>query len=201
MASPRRALPAACAMLNTNDLSARPEADQRRPARLLRHRLQRRPRRRSPRRARRRVPQDRQSQIKPPGHPCADAKGIPGRVRCRPHAGRADAAAGPPNEAAMSPFLASDIPVRATLMPGYDRKGAASVRALLHIDATSADVRARPGHRSPRMAKADVVGIVFDEWGAPPSAARRTFHRQARQPTPTTESYEAGIVYSLIVPV
>jgi hypothetical protein len=102
-------------------------------------------------------------------------------------------------EAAVSPFLATDIPLRATLIAGYDAKAGASVRALLHIDATTLTFTADQATGT-RMAKVDVVGIVVDEWGVPLS--QRASHFTATLDTnPDDRVLQAGIVYSLIVPV
>lgn len=103
------------------------------------------------------------------------------------------------NEAAVSPFLATDIPLRATLIPGYDAKAGASVRALLHIDATKLTFTPDQATGT-RMAKVDVAGIVVDEWGVPLS--QRASHFTATLDGNADErALQAGIVYSLIVPV
>ncbi|MBK5298994.1 MAG: VWA domain-containing protein [Vicinamibacteria bacterium] len=103
------------------------------------------------------------------------------------------------NDAAVSPFLAGDIPLRATLVPGYDQKTGASVRALLHIDATTLTFTPEP-ETGTRTAKVDVVGIVVDEWGVPVS--QRNSHFTATLAKDAGEgTLQAGIVYSLIVPV
>jgi VWFA-related protein len=102
------------------------------------------------------------------------------------------------HDAAMSPFAASDIPLRATLVPGYDRKGGASVRALLYIDPRA--LTFTPDDTGRRVAKADVLGIVFDEWGAP-TTGRTAHFTVGLEPDADLGSLEAGIVYSLAVPV
>jgi VWFA-related protein len=103
------------------------------------------------------------------------------------------------NDAAVSPFLATDIPLRATLVPGYDAKTGASVRALLHIDATKLTF-ARDATAGNRTAKVDVVGIVVDEWGVPLS--QRNSHFTATLEAGASEqTLDAGIIYSLVVPV
>jgi len=103
------------------------------------------------------------------------------------------------NDAAVSPFLATDIPLRATLVPGYDVKTGSSVRALLHIDATklSFSPDAATGNRT---AKVDVVGIVVDEWGVPLSQRNSHFTATLEQGA-SPRTLDAGIIYSLIVPV
>ena len=102
------------------------------------------------------------------------------------------------HDAAMSPFAVSDIPVRATLVPGYDRKGAASVRALLYIDPRA--LTFTPAEDGRQVAKVDVFGVVFDEWGAP-TTARTAHFTVGLDSTADLPSMEAGIVYSIVVPV
>ncbi len=103
------------------------------------------------------------------------------------------------NEAAVSPFLATDIPLRATLIAGYDATAGASVRALLHIDATNLTFTPDQATGT-RMAKVDVVGIVVDEWGVPLS--QRASHFTATLDSNADDRVlQAGIVYSLIVPL
>jgi VWFA-related protein len=101
-------------------------------------------------------------------------------------------------EAALSPFGASDIPVRATLLPGLDTSGQASVRALLHIDARA--LRFTPGPDGRPVATADVASVVFDESGQP-SVGRTARFTFARGQESTDDSLEAGVIYSMMVPV
>jgi VWFA-related protein len=101
-------------------------------------------------------------------------------------------------EAAMSPFAVTDIPVRATLLPAYDRKGAASVRAMLYID--QAALTFTPDGTGQRAAKVDVFGMVFDEWGAPTAGQTAQFTVTLDADTdPAT--LDAGVVYTVVVPV
>ena len=102
------------------------------------------------------------------------------------------------HDAAMSPFASSDIPVRATLVPGYDRKGAASVRALLYIDPRA--LTFVPDATGRRVAKADVMGIVFNEWGAPTTGRTAQFTVDVAADA-DLQRLDSGIVYSLVVPV
>jgi VWFA-related protein len=101
-------------------------------------------------------------------------------------------------DAAMSPFAVSDIPVRATLIPGYDARGVPSVRALLHIDPRA--LTFSPDESGRRIAKAEVFGMLFDQLGAPTTGrtAQFTVGLDANVDLPSTEE---GIVYSLVVPV
>jgi len=101
-------------------------------------------------------------------------------------------------EAALSPFGASDIPVRATLLPGLDTSGQASVRALLHIDARA--LTFTPGPDGRHIATADVASVVFDESGQP-SVGRSARFTVAKGQESTDESLEAGVIYSMMVPV
>jgi hypothetical protein len=102
------------------------------------------------------------------------------------------------HEAALSPFAVTDIPVRATLVAGYDPKAGASVRALLHVDATSLTFLSDPSGR--RSAKVDVVGYVLDEAGTPLTGRTSQFTATLGAEA-TEQTLEAGIVYSLVVPV
>jgi VWFA-related protein len=102
------------------------------------------------------------------------------------------------HDAALSPFGASDIPVRATLLPGYDANGAASVRALLYVDARALTFAREADGR--HLATADVMGVVFDESGAPTTGRTARF-TVARNETGVDDELEAGVVYSMVVPV
>ena len=101
-------------------------------------------------------------------------------------------------DAAMSPFSVSDIPVRATLLAGYDQKGAASVRALLYID--QAALTFTPDDTGRHAAKVDVFGMVFDEWGAPTSGQTAQFTVLLDRDT-NRATLDAGVVYTVVVPV
>jgi VWFA-related protein len=101
-------------------------------------------------------------------------------------------------DAAMSPFAVSDIPVRATLIPGYDAKGAPLVRALLHIDPRALTFTADDSGR--RVAKAEVFGMLFDQLGAPTTGRTAQFTVGLDGDTDVA-TLEAGVVYSLVVPV
>ena len=101
-------------------------------------------------------------------------------------------------DAAMSPFAVSDIPVRATLIPGYDAKGAPLVRALLHIDPRGMTFTADASGR--RVARAEVFGMLFDQLGAPTTGRTAQF-TVGLDPSTDASTLDAGIVYSLVVPV
>jgi VWFA-related protein len=101
-------------------------------------------------------------------------------------------------DAAMSPFAMSDIPVRATLIPGYDTRGAPSVRALLHIDPRA--LTFTPDDTGRRVAKAEVFGMLFDQLGAPTTGRTAQFTVGLDAETDVA-TLDAGVVYSLVVPV
>ena len=101
-------------------------------------------------------------------------------------------------DAALSPFAVSDIPVRATLIPGYDARGTPSVRALLHIDPRGLTFTADDSGR--RVATAEVFGMLFDQLGAPTTGRTAQFTVDL-DPRADLATLDAGIVYSLVVPV
>lgn len=101
-------------------------------------------------------------------------------------------------DAAMSPFAVSDIPVRATLIPGYDAKGVPLVRALLHIDPRALTFMTDDTGR--RVAKAEVFGMLFDQLGAPTTGRTAQFTVGLEGETDVS-TLDAGVVYSLVVPV
>lgn len=65
--------------------------------------------------------------------------------------------------AAISPFAATAIALRATALPGYDPEKGLFVRALLHIDAAPLTFVESEGGR--QTASVDVLGMVFDPDG------------------------------------
>ena len=65
--------------------------------------------------------------------------------------------------AAVSPFAATAIALRATTLPGYDPEKGLFVRALLHIDAAPLTFVESEGGR--QTASVDVLGMVFDPDG------------------------------------
>lgn len=101
-------------------------------------------------------------------------------------------------DAAMSPFAVSDIPVRATLLPGYDAKGTPLVRALLHIDPHA--LTFTPDGSGRRVAKTEVFGMLFDQLGAPTTGRTAQF-TVGLDAAVDVSSMDTGIVYSLVVPV
>jgi VWFA-related protein len=127
------------------------------------------------------------------------------RVRTREgFLGESDAApraASTPEEqlraAAISPFAAIDIPLRATLVPGYDAEHGMSVRAMLHIDARALTFTEDPS--GARSAKVGVIGVVTDEWGVPQSQRTATFTATLDKDD-AQRALDAGIVASMVVP-
>jgi len=99
--------------------------------------------------------------------------------------------------AAISPFSAVDIPLRATLVPGYDVKQGMSVRAMLHVDARALTFTAAPD--GTRAAKVSVIGIITDEWGAPQSQHSANFTATLDRDD-AERALDAGIVASMVVP-
>ena len=99
--------------------------------------------------------------------------------------------------AAISPFSAVDIPLRATLVPGYDATHGMAVRAMLHIDAKA--LTFAEGADGVRSAKVSVIGIITNEWGVPQTQHTATL--TARLDRDDAErALDAGIVASVVVP-
>lgn len=100
--------------------------------------------------------------------------------------------------AAVSPFVASDIALRATTLPGYASDAGMFVRTLLHIDAgalTFAD--AVDGKKT---AAADVLGMVFDQNGTE-IAQLSTGFEVALTSAAVDEALRQGLAYSLRIPI
>jgi VWFA-related protein len=102
------------------------------------------------------------------------------------------------HDAAMSPFAVNDIPLRATLVPAYDKKGVPSVRALLYIDPSA--LTFPPDETGRKVAKVEVFGMVFNEWGAPTTGRTAQF-TVALDGDTDPATLQSGIVYSIVVPV
>lgn len=99
--------------------------------------------------------------------------------------------------AAVSPFSAIDIPLRATLVPGYDKEHGMSVRAMLHIDANALTFSEDPG--GTRAARVSMIGVVTDEWGVPQSQRTATFTATLDRDD-ARRALDAGIVATMVVP-
>ena len=78
----------------------------------------------------------------------------------------------------MSPFGVERHPGPGDAGAGLRPKGAASVRALLYIDPRALTFVPEADGR--RVAKADVMGIVFNESGAPTTGRTARLHRRYR---------------------
>jgi hypothetical protein len=99
--------------------------------------------------------------------------------------------------AAISPFTATDIALRATTLPGYDARGL-FVRALLHIDASA--LTFTPGADGKSTASADVLGMVFDRDGTE-VAHLSTGFEAALTSDAARDALRDGLAYSLRVPI
>lgn len=101
------------------------------------------------------------------------------------------------HEAALSPFGATDVDVRATLLPGYRAGAGASVRAMLHID--TSDLTFAPDERGVGRARVDVLGLVLEETGRPVTGRASQFSITLN--ADAAQARGAGVVYSLVVPL
>jgi hypothetical protein len=100
--------------------------------------------------------------------------------------------------AATSPFVAATIPVRATVLPAFTRKDGNFIRALLHVDLDAlTPTRGEDGRETVR---ADVLALVFDEWGELVSRNANTLTIQPESANADL-ARDRGVVYSLKVPV
>jgi VWFA-related protein len=100
--------------------------------------------------------------------------------------------------AAVSPFVATNIALRATTLPGYAPESGMFVRALLHIDAHALTfVDSADGKRT---AAADVLGMAFDQDGTE-VAHLSTGFSVALTPQATEEALGEGLAYNLRIPI
>jgi VWFA-related protein len=100
--------------------------------------------------------------------------------------------------AAMSPFTAATIALRATNLPGYSSDRGMFVRTVLHLDAQALTFAAGPG--GVRTASADFVGLVFDSDGVQVDAISRGFDITVENPA-AERALEDGLVYTARVPI
>jgi len=100
--------------------------------------------------------------------------------------------------AAVSPFAASDIALRATTLPGYVPESGMFVRALLHIDARA--LTFVDGEDGKKTAAADVLGMVFDHDGTE-VAHLSTGFSAVLTPQATEEALRDGLAYNLRIPI
>jgi VWFA-related protein len=102
-------------------------------------------------------------------------------------------------QAAISPFAATEIPLRATTLPAYSPEDGVFVRALLHIDARGfAFSDANGGGK--KTASADVLGMVFDQDGVE-VAHLSTGFSVALTDQAAEDALRDGLAYSLRIPV
>lgn len=102
-------------------------------------------------------------------------------------------------EAAVSPFSASAIPMRATALPGYAPDGA-FVRTLLEIDARA--LTFAKGDDGRTTADVDVLGMAFDQDGTEVGHMSTAFTVALNADTdPEALGDGEGLVYVLKVPI
>ena len=102
-------------------------------------------------------------------------------------------------EAAMSPFSASEIPTRATALPGYAPDGA-FVRTLLEIDAH--ELSFAKGDDGRTTADVDVLGMAFDQDGTEVGHMSTAFSVALSADTDPEALREGeGLIYVLNVPI
>lgn len=102
-------------------------------------------------------------------------------------------------QAAISPFAATEIPLRATTLPAYSPEDGVFVRALLHIDARGLTFSDANGGGK-KTASADVLGMVFDQDGVE-VAHLSTGFSVALTDQAAEDALRDGLAYSLRIPV
>ena len=100
--------------------------------------------------------------------------------------------------AAISPFSATDIALRATTLPGYAAERGLFVRALLHIDASA--LTFAKGDDGRATASADVLGMVFDRDGTE-VAHLSTGFAAALTNDAAQDALRDGLAYTLRIPI
>jgi len=100
--------------------------------------------------------------------------------------------------AAISPFAATDVAVRATTVPGYSPEQGAFVRTLLHVDARALTFTDDESGR--RTASADVLGMVFDPDGVE-VAHLSTGFSVALTREGAEDALRDGLAYTLRIPI
>jgi VWFA-related protein len=100
--------------------------------------------------------------------------------------------------AALSPFATSEIPIKATALPGYSPTAGAFVRALLYIDARGLSYE--PDATGRRTASVDVMGIAVDDQGTGVAQLSTGFSVALADKVDQAE-LERGLVYVLRVPI
>jgi hypothetical protein len=100
--------------------------------------------------------------------------------------------------AAISPFAAADIAVRATALPGYSPGQGSFVRTLLHIDARALTFTdAADGKKT---ASADVLGMVFDQDGTEVAHLSTAFSVGLTSDG-AEDALRDGLAYTLRIPI
>jgi VWFA-related protein len=101
--------------------------------------------------------------------------------------------------AAISPFTATDIAVRTTLLPGFSPDRGLFVRALLHIDASALTFTKETGGEK-TTASADVLGMVFDRDGTEVGHLSTGFE-VALTSAAAEDALRDGLAYTLRIPI
>lgn len=101
-------------------------------------------------------------------------------------------------QAAISPFTAAEIVLRATALPGYAPERGTFVKALLHIDARGLTFVATDDGR--KRASADVVGMVFNQDGME-VAHLSTGFSVALTDQAAEDALRDGLAYTLRIPI
>lgn len=100
--------------------------------------------------------------------------------------------------AAISPFTAATIAVRATNLPGYAAGRGMFVRTVLHLDARALEFSTDATGR--RTATADLVGLVFDRDGAQVHSLSTGFDVTLENAA-AGQALDEGLVYTARVPI
>jgi VWFA-related protein len=99
---------------------------------------------------------------------------------------------------AISPFVATDIALRATTLPGYSPERGAFVRALLHIDARA--LKFVDDENGKKAASVDVLGMVFDQDGTEVVHLSTGF-AVALTNDAAADALRDGVAYALRIPI
>lgn len=100
--------------------------------------------------------------------------------------------------AATSPFGATDLALKARVLPGYSKELGTFVRALLHIDARG--LTFAPAADGRKTASADVLGLVFNHEGAEVGHLSNGFS-VALTNEDAEEALREGLAYVLSLPI
>ena len=101
-------------------------------------------------------------------------------------------------DAAISPFTATDIALRATPLPGFAPDRGLFVRTLLHIDASA--LTFTKGEDGKATASADVLGMVFDKDGTEVAHLSTAFSA-ALTHEGAQDALRDGLAYTLRIPI